>query len=152
MPTFVACENDEIEAWAKALGAQVIRGPESGLNRVVRHGVATLGASGYQRVLVAHADLADPRGLAVLAEWGGVVLVPDRKLDGTNAIIVPARSRFSFSYGPGSFARHLSEAERAGELHVINDNGLALDLDEPADLDAFEGLDTSANRPKPIER
>jgi len=152
MPTYVTCENDEVQAWAENLGAQVIRGQESGLNRVVRHGVASLGAAGFERVLVAHGDLADPRGLPALAGWAGVVLVPDRRLDGTNAIVVPTQARFSFSYGPGSFARHLSEAERFGELHVINDDGLALDLDEPADLVEFQHLDTTDNRSTPRER
>ena len=143
LPVYVACEDDGIAAWAASAGAEVIRSNERGLNRVVRHGVAVLAHLGFERVLVAHADLADPRSLPLLADWTGVVLVPDRRFDGTNAIIVPTNAAFSFSYGEGSFARHLSEAERLGrDMHIIDDAGLALDLDEPDDLAAF--VDTDA--------
>ena len=146
IPAWVVCEDDDIAAWAVSAGAEVIRSNEPGLNRVVRHGIAVLAELGFERVLVAHADLADPRSLPLLADWTGVVLVPDRRFDGTNAIIVPTNAAFSFSYGEGSFARHLSEAERLGhDMHIIDDAGLALDLDEPDDLAAF--VDTDALDP-----
>ncbi len=133
----VVCEDDEVAQWASAQGAAVIRSPRPGLDRAVRHGVATLAAAGYDRVMVAHADLADATGLTSLARLTGIVIVPDRHKDGTNVLIVPARLGFGFSYGPNSFARHLSEAERSGlPIHVIDDAGLALDLDDPADLAA----------------
>ncbi|MFV2038739.1 MAG: 2-phospho-L-lactate guanylyltransferase [Acidimicrobiales bacterium] len=138
IPVYVACESDDVATWAQAQGAATIRGVAVGLNRVVQHGVAVLAAKGYERVLIAHGDLADPRNLAGLANWDGIVLVPDRRLKGTNVLIIPPDIGFRFSYGPGSFARHLSEAERIDlPLHVIDDPGLALDLDEPDDLDAY---------------
>lgn len=153
IPVFVACEDDRVAAWAETQGAAVLRSEEVGLNRVIRHGVAKLAALGFERVLVAHADLADPRNLPALARWDGVVLVPDRSLDGTNVVIVPTNAGFRFSYGVGSFARHLSEAERvAAPLHVIEDAGLALDLDEPADLAAYDASMASGIKSTPVER
>ncbi len=154
IPVYVACEDAGVAAWAEALGAKTITSEASGLNRVVRHGVAFLTAAGYERVMVVHSDLADPRNLSLLGGWDGVVLVPDLQLDGTNVLIVETRGSFRFSYGPGSFARHLSEAERLDSpLHIIDDPGLALDLDDPEDLELYSALVASTAEPAtPRER
>jgi 2-phospho-L-lactate guanylyltransferase len=141
MAVHVLCEDDAIAHWAQQLGATVINPPMSGLNAVIRHGVGVIAAAGFERVLVAHADLADASALPSLLGLDGIVLVPDTALDGTNVLVIPTQATFSFSYGPNSFARHLSEAERSGlPIHVVRDEGLALDLDEPADLDAYQAL------------
>jgi 2-phospho-L-lactate guanylyltransferase len=139
MSVFVVCEDQGVALWAKDLGADVIRPPYSGLSRVVRYGVAHLGELGFDRSMVAHADLADATNLPGLVARDGIVLVPDTAMDGTNVLIVPTSMGFSFSYGPNSFARHLSEAERSGlEVHVVVDQpGLSLDLDDPQDLEAY---------------
>jgi 2-phospho-L-lactate guanylyltransferase len=43
------------------------------------------------------------------------------------------------SFGPGSAARHLSEAARAGtEAELVEVPSLALDIDTPEDLAALE--------------
>lgn len=134
----VVCDDDGVAVWAAAAGASVIRVDGPGLNRAVRHGVAELAAAGFERVLIAHADIADPSGLAALAELDGIVLVPDLDLAGTNVLVTPSAFGFSFSYGENSFARHLSEAERSGlPIHVVTDAGLGLDLDDPDDLAAY---------------
>lgn len=113
-----------------------MRPPTSGLSRVVRFGVETVGRQGYERALVAHADIADPAGLQAVADLDGVVLVPDTAKFGTNVVVVPSGLGFTFSYGPNSFARHLSEAERLGlPVHVVIDEGLGLDIDSPGDLE-----------------
>lgn len=134
----VVCEDPDVAAWARSPGADVIVPPTAGLNAVVRHGVKALGGRGHRRVLVAHADLAEPDSLPELDELDGTVLVPDLTLDGTNVVRVDTAAGFRFSYGPNSFARHLSEAERiGGPVHVVRDHGLALDLDDPGDIDAY---------------
>ena len=134
----VVCDDDGVAHWATSLGASVIRVDGPGLNRAVRAGVSALAASGFQRALIAHADLADPSGLVGLADRDGIVLVPDLDLAGTNVLVVPTDAGFSFSYGENSFARHLSEAERLGlPIHIVTDAGLGLDLDDPDDLAAY---------------
>ena len=133
---YVATDDPEVEQWATALGATAVDCPTPGLDAAVRHGVAIIAAAGHDRVLIAHGDLSDPTALAGLLDLDGTVLVPDDRLDGTNVVVVSTKGRFVFSYGPGSFARHLSEAERmGGPIHIVRDAGLALDLDDPADLD-----------------
>ena len=135
LPTAVVCDDAEVAAWARDLGALVVWEPERGLNRAVEAGVDRLGAAGACRVIVAHADLPLARHLAWVGRFVGVTLVPDRGDNGTNAVCVPVAAGFTFSYGPGSFARHAAEAHRLGlPLRVVRGTALASDLDLPADL------------------
>jgi 2-phospho-L-lactate guanylyltransferase len=137
LPVFVVCDDDAVAAWAEGCGAVVLWRPGLGLNGAVTDGVATLGASGVARVIVAHADLPHALDLTWLADDPdeGVVLVPDRREDGTNVASVPATAGFRFAYGPGSFARHAAEAARLGlPLRVAHEPRLAWDVDLPDDL------------------
>ena len=64
-----------------------------------------------------------------------VVLVPDRRRDGTNVLSIPTGAGFTFKYGPGSFGRHRAEAARCGLAVVVLElDDLAWDVDEPGDL------------------
>ncbi|GAC1537077.1 MAG: hypothetical protein NVS3B12_20720 [Acidimicrobiales bacterium] len=135
LPVAVVCDDREVAGWARSMDALVIWEPGRGLNGAVEAGIAQLADAGVERVVVAHADLPMAAGLAALAAGNGVVLVPDRSRDGTNVAVVPARVEFRFSYGPGSFARHLLEADRLGlPASVIDDPLLAFDVDWPDDL------------------
>ncbi len=135
LPTAVVCDDAVVASWARELGALVVWEPERGLNRAVEAGVARLGVAGARRVIVAHADLPLARHLAWVGRFLGVTLVPDRRDNGTNAVCVPVGAGFTFSYGPGSFARHAAEAHRLGlPVRVVRGTALAADLDLPADL------------------
>lgn len=136
LPVAVVCDDTEVAAWARDLGALVVWEPERGLNRAVEAGVARLASEGARRVIVAHADLAFAGELAWVGGFvAGVTLVPDHRDDGTNVICVPAPSGFTFSYGPGSFARHGAEAHRLGlPLRVVREPLLGHDVDLPSDL------------------
>jgi 2-phospho-L-lactate/phosphoenolpyruvate guanylyltransferase len=135
LPTAVVCDDLEVASWARQQGALVIWEPERGLNRAVEAGVARLGEGGARRVVVAHGDLPLARGLAWVARFPGVTIVPDRAGNGTNVVAVPAGAGFTFSYGPGSFARHGAEAFRLGlPLRVVRARHLGHDVDLPADL------------------
>ena len=135
LPAAVVCDDADVASWARDLGALVVWEPERGLNRAVEAGVARLHAGGARRVVVAHADLAHARGLEWVARFAGVTLVPDHLDNGTNVICVPGDAGFTFSYGPGSFARHGAEAHRLGlPLRVVREPSLSHDVDLPADL------------------
>lgn len=141
LPTAVVCDDAEVAEWARDLGALVVWEPERGLNRAVEAGVARLAAGGARRVVVAHADLPRAGRLAWVARFAGVTLVPDQYDNGTNVICVPGDAGFTFSYGPGSFARHGAEALRLGlPLRVVREPSLSHDVDLPADLLAFRAL------------
>jgi 2-phospho-L-lactate/phosphoenolpyruvate guanylyltransferase len=134
-PVAVVCDDRDVADWARALGALVIWEPGRGLNGAVDDGVRRLAAMGVQHVTVAHADLPLATDLSWICRFSGVTLVPDRREDGTNVIGVPAGSGFVFSYGPGSFARHIAEARRLNlPLRIARSTLLSWDVDLPADL------------------
>lgn len=144
LPVLVVCDDPEVSTWAQDHGAEVAWTPGLGLDGAVAAGVAHLAAAGYQRAVVAHADLPLATGLAHVAGESGVVLVPDRRCDGTNVISVPTTAGFVFSYGPGSFHRHQNEAQRLGlAVTTIDDLNLAWDVDTPDDLVLPSGMAVS---------
>ena len=135
LPVSVVCDDTEVADWARSLGALVIWEPGRGLNGAVQEGVRRLADKGVRSVVVAAGDLPLATDLRWVPEFEGITLVPDRRRDGTNVICVPTGSGFSFSYGPGSFARHLEEAGRVGQpVRVVNSSPLAWDVDLPEDL------------------
>lgn len=132
----VVCDDNEVADWARDHHALVVWEPGRGLNGAVEEGVRHLGALGVTTVIVAHGDLPWASGLADLGAFEGVTIVPDRAGDGTNVIELPTSVGFKFSYGPGSFTRHIAECERLGVDHrVLHPPALAFDVDLPADLD-----------------
>lgn len=145
LPAVVVCDDDDVADWARAAGAEVVRTDRAGLNGAVARGVEVLGDRGVTRIVVAHADLPFARGLAALAdaEPDEVLLVPDRRGDGTNVVSVPSGRGFVFRYGAGSFRAHLQEAQDRGlRTRVVDSAELGWDVDEPADLDPPSTLGT----------
>jgi 2-phospho-L-lactate/phosphoenolpyruvate guanylyltransferase len=135
LPTFVACDDDEVAAWADALGASVLWGPGLGLNGAVDEGVTTISGKGFRHVVISHGDLPLPRSLPATVQRDTIVLVPDRQRDGTNVVARPCSAVLPASYGRGSFDRHLAQALASGlRVSVRVDAHLSLDLDDPADL------------------
>ena len=135
LPTYVACDNEEVATWAGQHGATTLWHPGVGLNAAVNNSVAELRDAGVTHVIVAHGDLPRVHSLADLAEPDTLTLVPDRHGDGTNVVGVPTAMPFQFAYGPGSFRRHLDAAVAAGlSVRVRRDPLLALDIDTPSDL------------------
>jgi 2-phospho-L-lactate/phosphoenolpyruvate guanylyltransferase len=68
----------------------------------------------------------------------GVVMVPSRDGDGTNALLRTPPALFPSHFGPGSFARHLDEARQCGaQIEIVRNPRLELDVDEPEDLRAL---------------
>lgn len=137
-PAWVVCDDPEVADWARTVGCGVCWRPGTGLNGAVDAAVAERFAAGATRVVVVHSDLPLLTSLdAVTAGSAEVVLAPDRHGSGTNVVSTPTAS-FRFAYGPGSFDRHLAEAERLGlEVRVVRDRTLGWDVDEPADLEVF---------------
>jgi 2-phospho-L-lactate guanylyltransferase len=137
-PVAVVCDDTTVADWARQQGALVIWEPGRGLNGAVESGVAHLAGMGVRWVTVAHADLPLATDLSTLdgpEGFDGVVLVPDRRDDGTNVLRIPVRRGFRFSYGPGSFARHCAECGRLDlPLRVVRRPELTFDVDWPADL------------------
>lgn len=67
-----------------------------------------------------------------------VVLVPSRDGTGTNAILRTPPALFPSHFGPDSFSKHRSEAERSGAtVIVLRNDRLELDVDDESDLRAL---------------
>jgi 2-phospho-L-lactate guanylyltransferase len=66
------------------------------------------------------------------------VIAPDRARDGTNALLVRPAGLIGYSYGPGSFNRHVALAHEAqAHVHIVESPRLMLDIDVPADLELY---------------
>ena len=65
-----------------------------------------------------------------------VVVAPDRRHQGTNALLVCPAGLIEYDFGPGSFQRHCERARQVGaRLEILELPSLALDMDLPEDLD-----------------
>jgi 2-phospho-L-lactate guanylyltransferase len=99
-------------------------------------------------VMLLHGDvpLAQPGDIDAVAETlaasdSSVVLVPDRRRDGTNVLALRHSARIPPCYGPGSFARHTRAASEAGLQVVVPQlERLGLDIDSADDIHAFLAL------------
>ena len=114
---------------------------------------ATLVAKNYatRGVLIVPADLPliTPEDVRLMLERVQdppvVVLAPDRRQQGTNALLVCPAGLIEYDFGPGSFARHCERARAAGaRLEILELPSLELDMDLPEDLEfvgeTLEGL------------
>jgi 2-phospho-L-lactate guanylyltransferase len=133
---------DDVRAWASRHGVTSIDDPAS-LDRAAAAGASWCADQGLVRAIVAHADLprAPVGGLIPLAADASIpiaTVIPCHRDDGTPVLSIPIATRFSFSYGPGSFRRHLASARKAGlAVRVVRDAALGFDVDVPDDLAAL---------------
>jgi 2-phospho-L-lactate guanylyltransferase len=136
---FVACSDPDVADWAALHGAQVIHCDTPGLDAAIATARAVLASSGFDHIIVAHADLPLAESLAHVAREGIVTMVTDRHNDGTNVLSFPLASSFTTAYGPGSLDNHIRAAEACGLAYeTIEDASLSLDLDTADDLSEFE--------------
>jgi 2-phospho-L-lactate guanylyltransferase len=105
---------------------------------------ATVVAKNYatRGVLIIPADLPliTPEDVRVMLERSVdppvVVVAPNRRHDGTNALLVCPTGLIEYEFGPGSFQRHCERAQNAGaRLEICDLPSLALDMDLPEDLE-----------------
>lgn len=118
---------------------------------------ATLVAKTYgaRGVLILPADipLATRDDLTKVLELAkrhpSLTIVPDRREDGTNALLVVPPGQFKYHYGPNSFQIHCQLAEeRNMNVQVLRSRNLGLDLDTPEDLELFQELTRPESTPE----
>lgn len=145
LDVLIVHEDAEVAAWATERGAIPLRPSTPGLNRAVGEGRDHLRSLGYERVIVAHADLPLADDLRRVDLGEGISIVPDRHGDGTNVMCVPTALEFTFTYGPDSFSAHREIARRCGiDPTILADHLLSIDVDHPDDLPGT-GLDHLLN-------
>jgi 2-phospho-L-lactate guanylyltransferase len=146
--TIVVTPDDEIRHLALELGARPLRQRGQGLNQGLREGRDEVQAAGADALLVLPIDLPLVSADALKSLLGVLddprrplaVIVPDRHGRGTNALLLAPPDAIEFCFGGDSRAAHVDCAVSRGVRVVETDGPLALDLDTPADLLAFEGL------------
>ena len=118
------------------------------LNTAIRR--ASLVAQAYHanEILVLPADLPlvkaeNIKQLLALAITGPeIIIAPDRRKDGTNALYINPSGLIDFSYGPGSYEKHINAAKKAGaRIQVVETEEFGLDLDLPEDLDRLKEIE-----------
>lgn len=141
--TLVVSRDSSALALARDYGARTMTergGPQ--LNRALVR--ATLLARGYNvsAVLVLPADLPlvtsqdIERILALGVDPPVVVIAPDRRRSGTNALLSAPPGLIEYDFGADSFDRHVAHAREAGaRLEICELPSLGLDLDVPEDLE-----------------
>jgi len=130
IPTFVACDDDDVAAWAESRGAGVVWGPGLGLNGAIDHGIDILAGKGADHVTITHGDLPLSSALPDIARPGEIVIVPDRRRAGTNVLSRPTAISLRAEYGAGSYQRHLAAALLTTlPVTVRSDSELSLDVD-----------------------
>jgi len=144
--TLVISRDPRALAIARDYGAKTVQ--ESGqpeLNTALMRATSLISAWRGGGVLILPADLPlitrqDVGDMVLQArESHSVVIATDRNRDGTNALLVRPPGLFEYTYGPGSFNRHLMLAHAAGaHVHIFENERLALDIDLPEDLTLLE--------------
>lgn len=141
LPVLVVSSDADVRAWARERSLAVLEDPGS-LDAAATKGREWFAAKGYQRVVVAHADLPRAASFTSVIRDAGqpiVTLVPCHRDDGTPVMSLPATAELEFCYGPGSFRLHAAQARRLGlAVRVVRDPDLAFDVDTAADLDLLE--------------
>jgi 2-phospho-L-lactate guanylyltransferase len=144
MSPMVVTADEEVAVWAKASGHSLLSDPGTGLDNAAAAGVDHVVRSGSPW-LILHSDLPllgadDLQTLAHVVMGGSSVIAPSSD-GGTSAI--GSTGPFRFSFGPGSFHRHLT---RLTTPVIVTRTGLLLDVDIPDDLVAARAIAESARR------
>jgi len=118
-----------------------------GPNAAVASGLAVLAGRGASAALVISGDLPllqadDLAAMMDAAGDKGMAIAPDRRGTGTNGLFLHLPTGFLPSFGPGSLERHLAAATSLGyQPAIVRRLGLALDIDDHADLAMLRRLD-----------
>lgn len=131
----------ETRTRAAEFGAQVLEeSADAGLNGALRQAQLAVRRLGASQMLAVPCDLPllqveDLRCLAQAGSARSVGIAPDRTRQGTNGLCLDASLEFAFSFGPGSFVRHIEQVRQFGMQCVpVESAGLAFDVDLPEDL------------------
>ncbi len=123
------------------------------LNRALDQATAWAAAQGAAAVLILPADLplltlAEVRGLWEASQQlyasRAMVIAPDGREEGTNALLVRPPGVIPYQFGPGSFRRHCEQARALGlAWHAYRSPRLGFDVDVPDDLHRYLAVENA---------
>jgi len=143
----VVTRDPEATVLAERYGARVLREPENqGQTAAVMAAARTLAAEGVDVLCAVPGDIpliAADEIEAVLAVHGAapaVTIVPAWDRRGSNCMICSPPDVIAFSFGNDSFVPHQASARATGaSLRIVEQPGIALDVDNPPDLAMLAG-------------
>ena len=146
--TYVVTGDNKVAEIAASLGAQLIRErAEKGETDAVDFARGELKQLGREAVLIIPGDMPLVRSadieevLAQVPEGASfpfALLVPSHDRMGTNALLLAPPDIIKLRFGYDSFTYHMSQVSAQGlPLRFIENERLALDIDEPKDLERF---------------
>jgi 2-phospho-L-lactate guanylyltransferase (CobY/MobA/RfbA family) len=133
VPLFVTADR-EVAEWAANNGFPSVAERRPGLDQAARAGAEWARASNSSHIVI-HADLpllsaVELTQFSDIGQSGVEVIAPSAD-GGTSAI--SAKTPIEYSYGPGSFHRHLRQMNNPV---VVATMGFLHDLDSPKDLES----------------
>jgi len=146
--TFVVTGDDKVAGIALTAGAEVIRErEENGETGAVDFARAELTSAGCEAALIIPGDMplvrADDLEM-VLAQVPAdasapfALLVPSHDRLGTNALLLAPPNIIELRFGHDSFNFHMSQVRARGlPVRFYENEHIALDIDEPKDLERF---------------
>lgn len=121
------------------------------LNTALRRAASVAIAYFANKILVLPADLPLIRAsdieffLKKAVKPPEIIISPDRRKDGTNALLINPADLIEFQYGPGSYYAHLQSAkEKNAHIEIIESEVFGLDLDVPEDLDLLNQINKNS--------
>jgi 2-phospho-L-lactate guanylyltransferase len=161
--TFVVTGDDKVAEIAKTFSAAVIRErAESGETDAVNFARAQLKQAGCEAVLILPGDMplvrsADIEEVLAQAPAGAsppfALLVPSHDRMGTNALLLAPPDILKLRFGYDSFSFHMSQVAAHGlPLRFIDNERIALDIDEPKDLQRFLSFSNVAGESARVAR
>jgi len=161
--TYVVTGDDQVAEIAASFGTEVIRErAESGETNAVNFARAELQRAGCEAVLILPGDMPLVRGAdieEVLAQVPGgagppfALLVPSHDRMGTNALLLAPPDIIKLRFGYDSFSFHMSQVSARGlPLRFIENERIALDIDEPEDLQRLLSFNDEARESTRIAR
>ena len=140
--TLVASADPAVWEVASQYGVEIFKEPDvPGLNESLRRAAEEIDRLGAEGVLVIPGDLPflDQSSLQKIIDLAShpplIAIAPDKKRQGTNAMLLSPTGVIPFRYGPDSFRKHLDAARLAHiPTYTIELASLAVDIDLPEDL------------------
>lgn len=115
------------------------------LNTAIRRAASVAKAYFANEILVLPADLPliKPEDIIKFIHLSGkppeIIISPDRRNDGTNALLINPADLIEYQYGPGSFLAHINSAKKKNaRIEIVESETFGLDLDLPEDLEILK--------------
>ena len=161
--TYVVTGDDGVASIAAAAGARVIReNAENGETSAVDFALRELQSAGFEAVLIFPGDMplvraADIEQVLAQVPPGATapfaLLVPSHDRLGTNALLLAPPAVIQLRFGFDSFTFHSAQVIEQGlPLRCVENEHIALDIDEPKDLERFLSYNLRDGDTTPVAR